>query len=298
MKRPQGFDPAPPAAPQKAAKVTPIARTKPDRPEKGDRPVSTRPSRSQLRAARRDRKSYEKGEVRRFTKRTRSRRRLVIGAIALAVAFATLIGVAVWSPLLALKEITIVGANRVDAVAVHEAIDGQLGTPLALVDLDRLTDELAAFPLIRSYTTESVPPHTLVVTIVERQPVGLVADGSQFTVVDPAGIVIESSATRVDGLPVIQAGAASIDNPAFVSVVEVLLALPPELLARVDTISATTKDDVTFVLVGDVQSVTWGSVDRSAFKARVLATLVATQAETARVEFDISAPDAPVVRAR
>ncbi len=290
MKRPQGFDPAPPPTPQKpAAKVTPIAAPKPEK---------AAPVRTQLRAAKRQRKSYEKGEVRRFTRRTRSRRRLIIGAVSLVVVFVTLIAVAVWSPLLALKEITIVGANRVDAAAVHEALDAQLGTPLALVDLDRVTDELAAFPLIRSYTTESVPPHTLIVTIVEREPVGLVSDGSSFAVVDPAGIVIESSSTRVAGLPVIQAGDASIANPAFASAIEVLLALPPELLARVDTISATTKDDVTFTLAGGIQSVTWGSADRSAFKARVLATLVATQPESAAVEFDISAPDAPVVRAR
>lgn len=291
MKRPQGFDPAPqaPVPAQKPAKVTPIAAAKPEKAVAPDR---------QLRAAKRERKNYEKGEVRRFTRRTRSRRRLIVGGIAVAMTFATLIAVAVWSPLLALKEITIVGASRVDAAAVREAIDGQLGTPLALIDLNRLTDELAAFPLIRSYTTESVPPHTLVVTIVERQPVGLVTDGNQFAVVDPAGIVIESVQTRVAGLPVIQAGDASIGNPSFASAIEVLLALPPELLAQVDSISATTKDDVTFVLIGGVQSVTWGSVDRSEFKARVLATLLATQAATARVEFDISAPDAPVVRAR
>lgn len=290
MKRPQGFDPAQPAAPQKpAAAVTPITAAK--------KPKEPAPAR-QLRAAKRERKSYEKGEVRRFTRRARSRRRLIVGLVALTVAFVTLIAVAVWSPLLALKEITIVGANRVDAAAVHEAIDGQLGTPLALVDLDRLTRELAAFPLIRSYTTQSVPPHTLVVTIVERQPVGMVSNGSQFDIVDPAGVVIETSTTRVEGLPVIAAGEASIGNAAFASAIEVLLALPPELLARVDTISATTKDDVTFVLVGGVQSVTWGSADRSEFKARVLAALVTSQAPTAAVEFDISAPDAPVVRPR
>lgn len=294
MKRPQGFDPAKPVPAQKPAKVTPIAQPTP----RAEKPVSARPARAQLRAARRQRKRYEKGEVRRFTKHARTRRRLMITGIALVVAFATLIAVAVWSPLLALKEITIVGAERVDAAAVHQAIDGQLGTPLALVDLQRLTDELAAFPLIRSYTTQSVPPHTLVVTIVERQPVGLVSDGSRFAVVDPAGIVIESVTVRSPGLPVITAGEASIGNPAFASVVEVLLALPPDLLARVDTISATTKDDVIFVLAGDLQAVTWGSVDRSEFKARVLTTLIASQAPTSRVEFDISAPDAPVVRPR
>jgi len=295
VKRPQGFDPAPRPTPQKpAAKVTPIAAPKPEKVK----PEKTVPARKLLRAAKRERKSFEKGEVRRFTRRSRSRRRLIIGGISLAVVFVTLIAVAVWSPLLALKEITIVGANRVDAAAVREALDSQLGTPLALVDLDRITDELAAFPLIRSYTTESVPPHTLIVTLVEREPVGMVNDGSSFAVVDPAGIVIESSTTRLPGLPVIAAGDPSIANPAFASAIEVLLALPPELLARVDTISATTNDDVTFTLAGGVQAVTWGSADRSAFKARVLATLVTTQPATAAVEFDISAPDAPVVRPR
>lgn len=295
MKRPQGFDPAPRPTPQKpAAKVTPIAAPKPEKVK----PERTVPARKLLRTAKRERKSYEKGELRRFTRRSRSRRRLIIGGISLAVVFVTLIAVAVWSPLLALKEITIVGANRVDAAAIHEALDSQLGTPLALVDLNRITDELAAFPLIRSYTTESVPPHTLIVTIVEREPLGMVNDGSSFAVVDPAGIVIESSATRLPGLPVIAAGDPSIANPAFASAIEVLLALPPELLARVDTISATTNDDVTFTLAGGVQAVTWGSADRSDFKARVLATLVTTQPATAAVNFDISAPDAPVVRAR
>ena len=305
MKRPQGFDPAPapppqPAKPARAARVSPIvSRTpKPEKAQKPEKPISTRPSRRELRAARRERRSYEKGEVRRFTRRPRSRRRVIAAVIALVLVFAGLIAVAVWSPLLALRQIQVVGASRIDPAAITDALDGQLGTPLALLDLDLMTQQLAEFPLIRSYTTQSVPPNTLVVTIVEREPVGLVVDGSSFAVVDPAGVVIDSAVERPAGLPLISAGDASIGNPAFVSAIEVLLALPPELLARVETITASTKDDVSFVLAGGVQSVTWGSADRSAFKARVLATLVATQPESAGVEYDLSAPDAPVVRSR
>lgn len=295
MKRPQGFDPAPapppPAKPARAAKVTPIV-------EKAPKPVSTRVSRTELRAAKRERKSYEKGEVRRFTRRARSRRRVIAAVVALVVVFAGLIAVAVWSPLLALRQIQVLGTSRIDPAAITDALDGQLGTPLALLDLDLMTQQLAEFPLIRSYTTQSVPPNTLVVTIVEREPVGLVPDGTIFAVVDPAGVVLDSAVERPAGLPLISAGDPSIANPAFLSAIEVLLALPPELKARVDTITASSKDDVSFVLTGGVQSVTWGSADRSDFKARVLATLVATQSESASVEFDISAPDAPVVRPR
>ena len=204
--------------------------------------------------------------------------------------------VAVFSPLLSLDTIEVNGTSRIDAAEVREALDDQLGTPLALVDFSRITDELGRFPLVRSYTAESVPPHTLVITIQERQPIGLVNDGSAFAVVDPAGIVLESVDARPPGLPVIDAGEASIGNPGFIAAVEVLLSIPPELAARVDTITASTKDDVGFTLTGGAQSVTWGSADRSATKAKVLATLIATQGETAARLYDVSAPDAAVVR--
>jgi cell division protein FtsQ len=283
VKRPQGFAAPTPPPVERKAKVTPMKRTE---------------AAAGLRSAKRQRRSYERKEVRRFTRRTRSRRRVVLGILASVALFCSLIAVAVFSPMLELQKITIEGASRVDPAAIHDELDNQLGTPLALVDFDQITAKLALFPLIRSYTTESVPPHTLVVTIVERQPIGMVDNGSDFAIVDPAGVVIESAPDPVLGIPVIDAGQPTISNPVFAAAIEVLLALPPELLARVATISATTKDDVTFVLADDIQSVIWGSVDRSAYKARVLAALVATQSATARREFDVSAPDAPVVRER
>jgi len=287
VKRPQGFDPPkpPPVSPPvgRQAKVSAIRQPSPA---------------AGLRAAKRERRSYERSEVRRFTRRTRSRRRVVLAVIGTVALFCTFVGIAVFSPLLELQKITVVGTSRVDPASIHDALDNQLGTPLALVNFDEITEKLALLPLIRSYTTESVPPHTLIITIVERQAIGMVDNGSDFAVVDPAGVVIESAPDRVLGIPVIDAGQPTITNPAFASAIEVLLALPPELRARVATIAATTKDDVTFVLDARLQSVIWGSADRSAFKARVLAALVATQPATARLEFDVSAPDAPVVRAR
>lgn len=297
MKRPQGFDPpvatsAKPPSPRPSAdsgRVTSIAR----------KPVVREPTPTQtLRAAKRERRSVEKGEIRRFTRRARARRRQVISGMCIAAIFATVIGFAAFSPVLALKEITVVGAERVDAEAVRSALDDQLGTPLAMLNFDEITTELSAFALIRSYTTQSLPPHTLVVTIVEREPIGAVDDGTRFAVVDAAGVVIESVTDRPAGVTLIDAGDPDLENPAFVSAVEVLLALDLDLRARVDSVTASTEDDVTLLLGAGAQSVFWGSSARSEFKARVLAALVATQPATARIEYDVSAPDAPVVRAR
>ena len=326
MKRPEGFDPAgqkprSPAAPPRASKpaqkplppkqqpqkaeLAPKPQAKPQprtvplrqpvpRPSRQPRPDAA--ARADLRAAAKERRRFERAEVRRFTRRARSRR---LAVAVLAGTVATLVGLvflAIYSPILALRVVTVDGTSRVDATEVVAAADGQLGTPLALLDYDAITRELSAFPLIRSYVTEIVPPDTLVIHVTERQPVGTVQANGVFELVDPAGITVQQSAERIPGVPIIDLGTGDRDGPGFRSMVEVLLALPPELLATVDRVSASTQDDVTLTLAGVDQSVIWGSADDSAKKARLLAALIGlTPAGSAGV-FDVSAPGNGVFR--
>lgn len=253
-------------------------------------------ARSELRRAARERRRFERAEVRRFTRRARNRRLTIGVMLGVLVTLLSLILAAVFSPILALREIRIEGASRVDPVAIHAAVEGQLGTPLALLDTGRLTAELGQFPLIRSYVTQIIPPETLVIRIVERQPVGAIGSGARYTLVDPAGVVVQESTERPAGIPLINIGTASTSSDVFDSVVEVLLALPPSLLAQVDTVTATTQDDVALVLTGVGQSVTWGSADQSAQKAALLAALIAVTDPSRPGEFDVSAPSNGVFR--
>ncbi len=207
-----------------------------------------------------------------------------------------LLAVAVYSPILALRAITVDGVSKVSADDVREAIAGQLGTPLALLDYGAVRTELDAFPLIRSFSTEIVPPSTLKIHIVERAPVGVVTSSSGFEVVDPAGVVLESVPRRPDGVPLIDLAGGDTGSVAFAAVVDVILALPDSIRSRVDVAQATSKDDVRLVLADAGQRVRWGSAERSALKARVLVELMATQGDGANVEFDVSAPMSPVVR--
>ncbi|MFM2354126.1 MAG: hypothetical protein RLZZ608_1532, partial [Actinomycetota bacterium] len=126
------------------------------------------------RAARRERRRDERAEVRRFTRRSRQRRltaTVTVGSLLVLVA-----GVAVvtLSPLMSLDTVQVVGTSRLDATVVGAALDEHLGTPLALLDDAQIRDDLAAFPLIRSFSTEVVPPHTLILRIVERAPIGAI----------------------------------------------------------------------------------------------------------------------------
>jgi cell division protein FtsQ len=247
-------------------------------------------ARAELRSAARERRRAEKAEVRRFTRRARNRRSVLMALSGVVVVLVGLVLVAVYSPILALRTVTIEGTSRIDATQVQAAVSGQLGTPLALIDFTRMTDELSAFPLIRSYVTETVPPGTLIIRIVERQPVAVVQRNGGYELVDPAGVTIALSPERPVGVPFIDLNAGNIDSQGFRSAVEVLLSMPAALIGQVDSITATTQDDVTMVLVSG-QRVKWGDADDSAKKARVLVALIAAIADPNRAgTYDVSAP--------
>jgi cell division protein FtsQ len=255
------------------------------------------------RAARRasgERRRTERTEVRRFTRRSRHRRATWIAVGAIVVLLVASVAVAVFSPLLSLEQIEVEGTDRVDAAEVQAAVSGQLGTPLARIDFGRITDELEQFPLIASYVTETAPPHTLVIRITERQPIATVPSGDGFDLVDPAGIVVQHLDARQEGVPLVDVGGTPLDGTAYRSAAEVLLALPQALRQAVDSVTASTADDVTLSLTTG-ERVVWGSADDSAEKAQVLAGLVADQARrdpAASVEFDVSAPDNGIIRTR
>jgi cell division protein FtsQ len=181
--------------------------------------------------------------------------------------------VAVFSPILALRTISVQGTSAVPASQVTQALSGQLGTPLALLDNGKIRRELSGITLIRSYVTEVVPPNTLVVRIVERKAIGAVRVGSGYEQVDPAGVVLAKSATPA-GLPVIDIGKAGVNSAGFAAATKVLLAMPASVLSEVGSISATTLDNVNFTLSQGNHVVIWGSATQSDLKAVALATLL------------------------
>ncbi len=314
MKRPEGFDrprPEQEGRPGKAArppraekgrrpadpvkKVAPVQKTPPVMPPPSVRSDEASTAERDLKRAARERRRYEREEVKRFTRRSR-RRRLTwfIGAVTLLVVVGAVTG-AVYSPLLALTTIRVEGNSAVSSAQIRSAVAGQIGRPLATLDTASIKRELSRFPLIRSFVTEAVPPHTLVIKVSERTPIGTLSTASGFSVIDAAGVVLDRVKDRPAGLPIVDVKSATTTNQAFSASVSVLLSVPAELLKKIDTVSASTPDDVTLTLTGAGQTVVWGSAEDSALKARVLVALIATQDPNAAVKYDVSAPSRPVV---
>ncbi|WP_166671329.1 FtsQ-type POTRA domain-containing protein [Cryobacterium psychrophilum] len=247
-----------------------------------------------LRGARRARKRFERAEVRRFT--WRSRRRRTIWTVALGSSVVLLGGViaAAYSPLMALRTIDVVGADRVGTEQVVGALDDQIGTPLPLIDFTRVKEQLASFTLIESFVTESRPPGTLVVRIVEREPIGVITSETGFDLVDAAGVRIESSAERPAGYPQIEAP-DGVGSAGFLAAGEVIHALPDGIRTELDSVAAATTDDVTLGLIGGAK-VVWGSAEQSELKAVVLAALMVGHPTGSVNEYDVSSPNSAVLR--
>ncbi|NQX28729.1 FtsQ-type POTRA domain-containing protein [Microbacteriaceae bacterium VKM Ac-2854] len=319
MKRPQGIEPPPPGArpvvpprerpevrtpaearPHAEASTEPIAVVTPavrrsEASRSPDEPLAhPAAERRALAKAARARRRYERGEIKRFTQRSRRRRNVLLIIGGALVALIAVVAIAAYSPLMAVRTITVEGASRVNAAEVTAALDGELGVPLTLVNRDDVAAALASFPLIQSYSVESRPPDTLLLRIVERTPVGVLESGGTFTLVDAAGVTIEQGAAAQAGYPVITTPSGNWTGDAFAAVARVMRALPADFSAQVTAASATTSDDVTLTLVSGA-SVVWGSAADSAVKSVVLSKLMAAEDPAEVASYDVSSPSSATV---
>lgn len=276
------------------AETIPIGDALPTAPRITESPQDARAARRAVAAAARERRRYERQEVRRFTKRSRRRRITwaVVGALLVGLIAVVVIGA--YSPLMALREIRVEGASRVPAAEVQAAFSGVVGTPLPLIDSEVVHEALSAFPLIETYSTETIPPGTLVIRIVERTPVGVIDTGNGLELVDAAGVVIERPEARPEGQPLIQVD-GGVAAEGFRAIAAVVRSVPPDVRAQLTGASAATTDDVRLELAGGA-SVVWGSAEDSALKADVLATLMRAAPPGTVSLYDVSAPTSPVTR--
>ncbi len=246
-------------------------------------------------AAARARRRALRAEVRRFTARQRHRRMVWIGvAAALVLLVLGTLGAA-YSPLFAVQRVQVIGTSSLDAATVEGALSGQLGVPLPLVDSSEVKAALVQFPLVETYTLEARPPHDLVVRIVERTPIGAIRSAAGYTLLDAAGVALSTTPEPPAGHPTIEV-AGGVGSASFRAVGTVFRALPESIRAQVTAMSAATPNTVTLTLGGVGSEVVWGNADESAYKAVVLETAMAARPPDGVYTYDVSSPDAVVVR--
>lgn len=235
-------------------------------------------------------------EAKRFTVASRRKKAILLTVLISMGSLVLLVLSAIFTPLLAVEKIQVSGITRLKEKSIINALQSQIGKPLPLVSPTEIATSLETFALIESFSVVSLPPHTLMIEVTERQPIGVIVVAGTRYLYDPAGVRIGKS-TGGEDLPLISIDGAPEKSKQFDAAIDVLMALPANLLQRVSEIDAKSKDDVTLRLRGYAgQRIIWGDGSDSVLKSKVLDALIANQKKSDRVTFDVSSPNAPVVR--
>ncbi|GAT88660.1 peptidase S33 [Paenarthrobacter nicotinovorans] len=229
----------------------------------------------------------------------RRQRRIVWWTVSVVTAFiAVLIAGAIFSPVLAVRTITVDGTTLLTPDAVQKALSGLEGKPLPQVTEQDINELLKPLIQVRSATMEARPPSGLLVHINERVPVALLKQGDSYIMVDVDGVQLGATQDpSAVALPLIDAGAGSTNTELFKAIAAVLDTLPADVRARMSTASAASVDAVELKLV-DGKTVVWGNAEDRELKAKALEALLKMPADP-KVPvsvYDVSVPRHPFTK--
>ena len=229
----------------------------------------------------------------RFARRQRTRRwrrwRAVLAGLLAMVLAAGGVWLVSFSSVLAVKGVSVEGTSLLTTDEVRSRAAVPTGRPLARVDLAAIEGRLRALAPVRSVDATREWPDRILITIRERVAMAVVAVGSGYKGIDEDGVLFRDFAGRPKDLPLITAP-ENVGRDAMKEGAAVVAALPAEVQNLVDHVEVESIDSVSLVL-RDERAVEWGSADRSADKARVLAALLTAEPDVG--SYDVSVPGRP-----
>jgi cell division protein FtsQ len=265
--------------------------------KKPTNPTKAKPAKPKLRNAAKRLSIHEKNvraQVSKISPRVNFARRVWIGILAGLSSLVVLVLVAVFSPLLALEKIVVVGTALVPEKSILKDLGYLEGRPLPQISNDEVTKKLSKYELIDSVSIVAVPPHTLRVVITERTAVALVEVNGVAYRYDAVGVQLGRSSGS-EKLPIILDSGNPATSKSFSRSINVILSLPLSLLPSVQSIRAASNDNVVLSLRANRQRVLWGDSSQPALKARVLSALMQNYEGRLGFTFDVSSPSQPSV---
>lgn len=216
--------------------------------------------------------------------RTRGKVLLAVGVIALT-GWAVLI-----SPLIAVRDIHVSGTRLLPKERVVTAAGVAAGTPMARVDLDTVRRRVASIREVESVVVARDWPAALRITVRERRPIAVVAEGGRYAQLDRFGVRVVVADHAPPDLPVLVVEPTGSADPIIRACLAVLVALPPDIAGRVTAVEAVSAEAVTLRLRSG-PLIVWGAPERAAEKLRALRALLWSRRSTTAKEIDVSAPE-------
>jgi len=280
--------PAEPGAPKPRRAATERAMR---RRERRERHIGSRTSEPSTRDS--PRRDHAPRDRRRPLSRPSRRQVLLRRWVALAgtLGLAGLVVVALWTPLVGVRSVSVAGVRDLTTAQVVAAANVRTGTPMLRLDTTGITARVGSLPRVASVDVTREWPNTVLITVTERDPVGVLAQADGVHLVDRSGLDYATVAAAPAGLPKIQLPHTSPSDARTQAVVRVLAALPEQLRSQLTAVSAATPGSVQLSLA-DGKTILWGDADDSARKAAVLGALMTRPGKV----YDVSSPDLPTIR--
>lgn len=224
--------------------------------------------------------------------RRRRRWPWIVALITVLALFAGAVYVVFISSLLAVKTVTIIGADETVNAQVRSVVPATAGIPLAQVNLDAIAAAAQGVPEVADVVVAREWPDTLAITVVPRVPVAVTSANGQLWLLDADGDPYLTVASAPAGLVTVQLAAPGRNDPATKAALAVVESLTADFKAQVAVLSARTGFDIELTLI-DRKKVIWGEPSQSAQKMQMLPALLAARDGT---EYDISDPTLVTVR--
>lgn len=209
----------------------------------------------------------------------------------LLLAVTGIVALAAWALLasswLATGQVSVDGESTLSDREVVAAASVELGTPLIRLDLDAIERRVSALPPVAAVKVHRDWPSTLSISIAERQPIATLTSSGRWWALDAEGVLFRRVPQPSAHLPVVEV-ADSSEDAVVQGVASVIAALPPDLLAKVKRLIASSMDSITLDLE-DGQEVRWGSSAETQQKVKVLRVLLLQRAAV----YDVSVPAQP-----
>ena len=216
--------------------------------------------------------------------------RMLLAAVLVAIVGVALALVLYFTPAMSARTIVVTGIGAVTREEVLDAARVQPGTPLLQINTSQVAERVAAIRRVASARVQRQYPSALRISIVERVPLVVkdFPDGPHLF--DRDGVDF-ATGPPPPALPYIDVADPGPTDPATRAVLQVLIALRPEVLSQVGRIAAPSVASINLTL-GDGRVVIWGTTDRSDEKAEKLGALLTQPGHT----YDVSSPDLPTVK--
>lgn len=219
----------------------------------------------------------------------RRRRRRIAWVCGLVALVLVLGWVLYFSPLLAVSRVSVRGTSVTTDDQVRQAAQIATGKPLAALDAHAIEQRVSELPAVASCHLVRSWPRTVTLQVSERQLVYQAEDSGAFQWTDHTGAVFNVT-PQAQQVPIARLP-SDASQSLRANIAAVLEALPPQVRSLVQSVSASSSDNILLQLIND-RTVFWGSAEQLPEKAALLPVLLGQQGSN----FDISSVSHPAVK--